>query len=459
MYPTLREPTTECHILKACNSAPFRIHNGNTSSSLFFRVLILLLFFLFLLLLSPQRLWVGHLDDDLAIVGAGEEGLECRRPILNPLGHGLRRFELPALQIAVHVAEEGTLLARQPAAAHEAFDADLWINQIPDEELAEIASNAALFATFVVLRDAATHCDSTTWLHARQRGIEVDATDVLEVHVDAFRSAFLQLGLQLLGCGAGLVINCVVVAEFLLQHRALRRSSGTADDDATRELGELADQLADCTAGGTHEDRLTVRLALRLRALRLQDVKEAAVGRGPGHAEDADAQGGRRFCDESCQLPRNRPLQHFLRNHLHRGVWQRGSDEIAREPLRGLGLQHPAGDEARDRHALLRASHRLDFGAHVGISADADDLDKNASFLHLAHNLLHDLEVFGLRHARRHRRHELEALRGLCPGPGDGGLEELGIHLRFPRFPGLGFGLGLHLRLRGCCSLSSGGPS
>ena len=79
-------------------------------------------------------------------------------------------------------------------------------------------------------------------VHHAQYGIENHTADVLEIDIHAFGAMLPQICQQI----ARLVIDAGIEAQVLHDVVALRLAAGDADDSATLDLGELADDAAYC---------------------------------------------------------------------------------------------------------------------------------------------------------------------------------------------------------------------
>src|SRR5262249_23157886 len=93
----------------------------------------------------------------------------------------------------------------------------------------------------VILRDRATAGDAAAVVHLRDTGFQDVATDIVEVDVDALGRG----GAECLEGGAVLVVDRRVEAELRGQPLALVLAAGDADDAASLDLGDLADDGTD----------------------------------------------------------------------------------------------------------------------------------------------------------------------------------------------------------------------
>mmetsp|Transcript_14273 Transcript_14273/g.23625 ORF Transcript_14273/g.23625 Transcript_14273/m.23625 type:complete len:246 (-) Transcript_14273:415-1152(-) len=211
-------------------------------------------------------------DHHLAQVLAREERLEALGPLLDAVVVGLLRHDLALAKEARHVTHEVALLPGEPRHAHEALDALRRVNH------AHGVDGVKLGLGGVVLADSSAHCDAASWAQRRQGSVEVKASNILEIHVDAIWRGLLQGSHQVVLAAQSLVVDGVIIAEFLLDERRLLRTSAGPDHSAVEHvLRHHAHQRPHGTGCRRHEDGLTL--------LGRQHVEQPAVRRGPRHAQ------------------------------------------------------------------------------------------------------------------------------------------------------------------------------
>ena len=165
---------------------------------------------------------------------------------------------------------------RRVALVHVVHHDEALHDQALHHDQAGHAARAVRRRHAVILRDRAAAGDAAAIVHLRQAGFENVAADIVEIDVDALR----RRGPQRLVGRAVLVIDRGVEAEFGGQPVALVLAAGDADDVASLDLGDLADDRADRAGGGRDHDGLAF--------LGLADIEQAEIGGEAGDAVDAE---------------------------------------------------------------------------------------------------------------------------------------------------------------------------
>ena len=127
----------------------------------------------------------------------------------------------------------------------------------------------------VVLRDHSANADPRAQVDHRQYGVEDFSADVVEVNVYAVRTGSLQSLADVLG----LVIDRGVESKFIHDPFAFLVAAGYADDAASFDLADLADDGTDRAGGGRYDERFA--------RLRISDVQQSEIGRQSDAAEQA----------------------------------------------------------------------------------------------------------------------------------------------------------------------------
>ncbi len=319
--------------------------------------------------LTLRRRIVGHADDQLAQLVAGEQPQQRLRCVLQPLGDG-------------HLALQPTLgqpagqLRTRLGVAVRVVEHDESLHPRAVDQQRQIAGRAARGRGLVVVVDGAADHHPRPPRQPPQRGLEHRPADVVEVDVDAVGARRADRLGQVV---AVLVVDGGVEAEHLGQVAALVRTARTAHRATAVDLGQLADHAADRARRRRHQHGVA-----RLGGA---DVEQAEVGGQPGQAEHPQIVGQRRAGVGGQPLEMRR-LHGRVALHADDAV-----DEIANRQVGAAAVDDPA-DTGGAKH--LAQLHRWDVRAdvvhppaHRRIERQIDHLD-------------HDLAVAGLAHGRRH---------------------------------------------------------
>src|SRR5271157_4233354 len=114
-----------------------------------------------------------------------------------------------------------------------------------------------------------------------ERGLELRTAGVIEINVNAFGSAFLQVAERL----AGPIVEGVIRLELVAQVGNFLGRAGAGEHAASVHLGQLA-------GGATHGARAS-GYEHGFAVLQVGDAKQANPRRHSGHSEDSQI-GGRR---------------------------------------------------------------------------------------------------------------------------------------------------------------------
>ena len=222
----------------------------------------------------------------------------------------------------------------------------------------------------VVLRDHTANNHTAEVVHGVESSLEVLAADVLVVDVDTLGGeAGESFGRLLL-----LVVETTIKAKLLEDVvELLVRANGT-DDPETLVLGELADELADGTAGSGDEDGLTL--------LGLANGIQRRVGSQTGHAQRTKEHTDILNAQRVLELANALQVLLVERNVLLDG--DVANDEVALLERVGVGADDLGNAGALNGLVQFKGrSIRLGLGGahaatHVGVEAGVEGLENDA---------------------------------------------------------------------------------
>src|SRR5690606_5332377 len=217
-----------------------------------------------------HRLVGTDLHQHLAEICALEEVEECLGRILDAFFHRLFPMHLAALNEWPHLGKEFADML-EVVGNDEALNPQALANHLND------VGRAGAGRRVVILLDHAAHGDPPERTHGVDRGFQMRAADILDVHVDALWESLCHGLVEIV---AGLVVDRLVDSRDFREPLALLIGTGRADHITAMRLGKLADHRANSARSGGDENRFAI--------LQIGYLEEARPGRHARHAKHTE---------------------------------------------------------------------------------------------------------------------------------------------------------------------------